>query len=185
MSSRENRRVASATRILAAAQDLFVDQGFAGTTLAQVAARAGVAVGTVYNYVPSKGDLLLAVIRSRVGDRVTEMEAALLFTGQDAGWPVLKGLVEAYLSGFTALGSRIWREFFAFALAERPELFPSIRELDTLFIERLTVLTGPETAQFLYAAWIHHLLEYLTDPDQHSFDTVVGRFHRDWLTLTS
>src|SRR6476659_9462750 len=45
-------------RIVAAAADLFLDQGYGATTLDQVAARAGVAVQTVYFHYGNKATLL-------------------------------------------------------------------------------------------------------------------------------
>src|SRR5215469_2451251 len=47
--------------ILAAARDLFPDQGYDETTIAMIAHRAGVAVGTVYLYFQNKHDILVEV----------------------------------------------------------------------------------------------------------------------------
>lgn len=47
---------------MAAALDLFVEQGFAATRMEDVAARAGVTKGTVYLYFDSKEALLRAVV---------------------------------------------------------------------------------------------------------------------------
>ena len=51
--ARENRR-----RILDAAHELFVDRGYGRTTISEVAARAGVAVETVYTAFTNKPTLL-------------------------------------------------------------------------------------------------------------------------------
>jgi AcrR family transcriptional regulator len=48
--------------ILTAAHELFVIKDYAQTTMENVAAEAKVAVGTLYNYFPSKSDLLLNLI---------------------------------------------------------------------------------------------------------------------------
>lgn len=48
-------------QIRAALLDLVAEQGFHGTSMADVAARAGVAAGTIYRYFPSKHELVLAV----------------------------------------------------------------------------------------------------------------------------
>jgi len=52
--------------ILAAAFDVFVEKGFADTRLDEVAARAGVAKGTIYLYVPSKTALFEELVRSAI-----------------------------------------------------------------------------------------------------------------------
>jgi TetR/AcrR family transcriptional regulator len=50
-------------KILRTAAMLFADQGFARTDVAQIAQRAGVAKGSIYNYFESKEDLYLTVCR--------------------------------------------------------------------------------------------------------------------------
>ncbi len=52
--------------LLDAALDLFVDKGFAGTRLDDVAARAGVSKGTLYLYYANKEELLKAVVRANL-----------------------------------------------------------------------------------------------------------------------
>ncbi len=49
-------------QILDAAIELIAEQGFARTTIKQIARRAGVADGTIYNYFKNKEDILLAVV---------------------------------------------------------------------------------------------------------------------------
>jgi len=47
-------------RIVAATSDLHAEQGIAATTMRQIAARAGVSVGTVYHHFPSYADAIAA-----------------------------------------------------------------------------------------------------------------------------
>ncbi len=47
--------------IIAAARDLFAKQGYEDTTIAEIARRAGVAVGTVYLYFENKRQILVEV----------------------------------------------------------------------------------------------------------------------------
>jgi AcrR family transcriptional regulator len=47
--------------ILQAATEVFAEQGFAAVTVAEIAKRAGIGKGTVYEYFSSKDDLLFAV----------------------------------------------------------------------------------------------------------------------------
>jgi AcrR family transcriptional regulator len=62
--SPRRREQAAATRlsVLAAARELLQDKGYAATTIAEVARRAGVSVDTVYTSVGRKPELVLAVI---------------------------------------------------------------------------------------------------------------------------
>lgn len=63
--------------ILAAAEAAFQRLGFEGTRIEDVAALAGVATGTVYNYFGGKGDLVLD-LHARVDAEANEAIAALV-----------------------------------------------------------------------------------------------------------
>ncbi len=59
------------TRILDSALALMSDQGFAATSMRQLAAACDLNVATLYHYFPSKADLLRSVIRERrYGERL-------------------------------------------------------------------------------------------------------------------
>jgi len=67
--SRAEKTRLTRRRIVAAAADLFLDQGYGATTLDQVAARAGVAVQTVYSHFGNKATLLKEALDvAAVGD---------------------------------------------------------------------------------------------------------------------
>lgn len=67
--SRAEKTRLTRRRIVAAAGDLFLDQGYGATTLDQVAARAGVAVQTVYFHFGNKATLLKEALDvAAVGD---------------------------------------------------------------------------------------------------------------------
>lgn len=56
------------TAILKAALDCFVERGFHGTAVPQVAKRAGMAAGTMYHYFPSKEAMVNALYRHWKGE---------------------------------------------------------------------------------------------------------------------
>lgn len=55
---REERKLATRQRLLDSARELFAEQGFEATTVEQIAARAGVAKGTFFNYFERKEAVL-------------------------------------------------------------------------------------------------------------------------------
>lgn len=57
----ENRKAQTRARLLKEAKQLVSEEGFRGLSIAQVAARSGIATGTVYRYFPSKSELCVAV----------------------------------------------------------------------------------------------------------------------------
>jgi AcrR family transcriptional regulator len=76
-SEREARTRAT---ILAAARDVVRASGLTGAAIAAVAARAGVAVGTVYRHFPSRDDLIAEVVRETCG---RELAAVAAVAGSD------------------------------------------------------------------------------------------------------
>lgn len=61
--SRAARKVETRKRLVAAAQALFIEQGYENVTLEQVAAAAGLHVQTLYRHFPTKLDLAMAGVR--------------------------------------------------------------------------------------------------------------------------
>ena len=59
-----NKTVTSEEEILAAARALLLEKGTGALTMRSVAAACGVAVGSIYNYFPSKGALVGTTIES-------------------------------------------------------------------------------------------------------------------------
>ena len=64
--TRRRRKDARPGEIIAAGLQEFAEKGFAGTRLDDVAARAGIAKGTIYLYFESKEALFEAAVRSRI-----------------------------------------------------------------------------------------------------------------------
>jgi AcrR family transcriptional regulator len=58
---RQQLTTARKNQILAAAADVFAEKGFDLTTTKEIAKRAGISEGTIYNYFASKTDLLLGI----------------------------------------------------------------------------------------------------------------------------
>lgn len=78
--------------LLDAALALFLDQGVEATTVAQIAARAGIASGTVYLYVGSK-EALVAAVRARFREAMAAEVERLV-----DGWAgSFAGLVDALI----------------------------------------------------------------------------------------
>src|SRR5437762_2102525 len=59
----EARKAETRERIVAAAIDQLAEGGYASASVQAVAARAGVATGSVYRHFPSKGELFAEVFR--------------------------------------------------------------------------------------------------------------------------
>src|SRR3979411_79789 len=62
----------TADEIRQVALDLFFKRGFQATTLRHIAARVGIQVGSLYNHITSKGDLLFDIMETVMLDLIEE-----------------------------------------------------------------------------------------------------------------
>ena len=76
--------------IIAAAREIAAESGMAAVQIAPVAARAGIAAGTVYRYFPSKTDMVTALVAA-----VSEREIAAMRRAADAAPGPLSALAAA------------------------------------------------------------------------------------------
>jgi AcrR family transcriptional regulator len=83
--TREERREQTREDLVAAAERLFVANGFHATTVDAIAAAAGYTKGAVYSNFASKEDLFLAVYERRVDAAVQASERLLAELGTVAG----------------------------------------------------------------------------------------------------
>ena len=77
---RRKLREQVADSILDAAEEIALERGVGGMTIASVATRAGVAVGTLYNYFPDGDGILTALFRARRGTLLPLIAGAALAT---------------------------------------------------------------------------------------------------------
>ena len=82
---RQRRSQATVDVILEATTRVFDDLGYEATTTNRVAERAGVSIGSVYQYFPNK-DALLTALHERHIDEVTASVASVLNTGAARPW---------------------------------------------------------------------------------------------------
>jgi AcrR family transcriptional regulator len=104
---RTERRLAAREGILAAAHRQVADGGWPAASMAAVAARAGVAAGSLYRHFPSRDDLLAEVLRNAAAG---ELAVLLRAAGAPERAPAerLDGVVRAF-SGRAALGGPLLR----------------------------------------------------------------------------
>lgn len=89
---REQKKARTRAALAAAASDLFARDGYPNVTMTQVAARAGVADQTLYNYFPTKESLVF--------NRADDLEKGLLTAL--AGYPEGAGMLDAFVGWLTA-----------------------------------------------------------------------------------
>ncbi|WP_426563856.1 TetR/AcrR family transcriptional regulator [Angustibacter sp. McL0619] len=130
---------AAATRVavLRAAHQLFTAQGYAGTTVTQVARTAGVAVDTVYAAVGRKPQLILALVDEALAGHQPEQPQAVPTSAQERDY--VRAVREAQ-------GARAKLATYARAIASRhQQVVPLVAAL------RQAAGTDPTAAQALAA----------------------------------
>ena len=114
---RERQKAGRREGILKAAAILFRRDGFAATSIEQIAERAELSAGTVYNYFASKGDLLLALVAL---DGAQVRAAGSRHVARPPSDPIaaVNALLEGYVDhALVHLDKRMWRQMMGIALS--------------------------------------------------------------------
>lgn len=131
--------------ILEATARILVARGWAGTTTNHIAARAGVSIGTLYEYYPSKE----ALVDALVDRHLTQAEGALAaVTARFAtGTPRLSTLVRAMVDVMLTLHAAappLHRVLFE-EVPHRPAVRRRVRALEDMHAEALTAVLARVT----------------------------------------
>lgn len=97
--TRERAREAAAEAILDAAEEVAAERGLEATSTAAIAERAGVAVGTLYNYFPDRESLLGSLFKVRRTAILPRMDAA----AEAAHHLPFEQRLRAYIAGVVAV----------------------------------------------------------------------------------
>jgi AcrR family transcriptional regulator len=124
--------------VLAAARRVFIDRGYAGSTLEAIADAAGFSRGVVYSQFGTKAEMFLALLERRVEERAAQNEA-IAERGQ--GIPALQRLLETADrdTETESAWARVLVEFRALA-AHDPELNRRYAVVHARTIERLAAV---------------------------------------------
>lgn len=87
-------------RILHEAAALFAERGYNQTDVAELASRAGVAKGSIYNYFDSKEDLYLYVCRDGM-----QRSRAVIYGDMDPDWDIYRQIEHIFRQGARFIGS--------------------------------------------------------------------------------
>jgi AcrR family transcriptional regulator len=98
MGKRESNKQANRDAILAAAQRLFVEQGYDAVTIRDVIRKTDLAAGTFYNYFRTKEEVLRALVEDHVTALTTELRRV-----RGAARSLDEFVHGAYLAAFTAI----------------------------------------------------------------------------------
>lgn len=128
-------------RILEAAASLFREVGYDSARIEDIAERAEVSVGTVYNYYENKGDILVATVSMEV-EEVLGSGMAIVENPPPTTLEALQVLIDQYFDhSLVYLSKEMWRTAMAFSI-QQPESPFSRRytELDGRLCDQVSML---------------------------------------------
>ena len=139
----ESEPVSPRDLIVRAAAESLLENGYAGTTVRTIAAGAGVAIGNLQYYFPTKSELLVEAWRYLTAQSVEQLRQTLnrltdplevLEVGVEAIWDSLRRLGDIQLAAFDLLVQAPRSERLR---AYLPELFTRYREVIQEQLDRL------------------------------------------------
>jgi AcrR family transcriptional regulator len=187
---RDRQKLERERRILRSAERLFARNGFAATAMENVATGAKLAVGTIYNYFPSKTDLLLAIIGRETNSVLRRGREVV----DDAGSEPLAAIIaltDLFVDDLLSGDRRLWRELMAAAITNPSTIGARMFEADTQLIALLAEsierfkaagtfaenLDASRAAIVIYSICFSLLTAYLID-DRLSAEVIRGEIHR-------
>src|SRR4051812_39996820 len=94
----QERSKATVEAILAAASQVLIAVGFDRTTTARVAERAGVSIGTLYQYFPNKDALVVALIERHADELVATIRRVIAQHAQGTLAQAVRAAIEATMT---------------------------------------------------------------------------------------
>lgn len=166
--------------IMDAALELFSEKSFHGTTMAEIAKRAGISKGLIYNYFPGKDELLKIIFNKPLEEADRVMSEALQESDPEKK---LEKLVDQ-LTEMIKKNRRFWRLYVAIAFqpgaAEHvKELFRDSMERFGFFRQILSDL-GAENVEIetlLFDSALDGIVfKYLAFPEMYPIDELMAEF---------
>lgn len=139
---REKKKKESEHKILKTSKEIFLSKGYTETTMEEIAQKAEIGVGTLYNYFKSKAEIFIAIMSE---DLVLDQEDNLQFEHdleKDVAEIVIDYMWKA-LKSMKIFGKKIWKELLAAMLGNAKTntfLFKGMIKMDYRFIEKMKIL---------------------------------------------
>jgi AcrR family transcriptional regulator len=134
----QKRKEKTRQRILTNAKHLFLSQGFMKTTMQDVARDSELGVGTIYNYFPSKSELLIGIFTDEMME--AQFDLSVLINSDQKVVDKLKQVIDIYITQLFRHQRSLFRELMVVIFHRQEgheELVKRITETDALFLQVL------------------------------------------------
>lgn len=136
---REKKKRETRERIVDAARGLLFSKGYAGVIMEEIAGKAEIGVGTLYNYFASKAEIFVSIMSGELSTDENDLAQWEYDLEQDAAQIVIDYLLK-YYKNIKLFGKRVWRELFAAMLGNtKPDnlLFKGILKIDIASMDKI------------------------------------------------
>jgi AcrR family transcriptional regulator len=158
MSLRARKKAETLAAIRQAAARLFADKGFAETRTRDIAEAAGIATGTLFNYAPTKEDVVLILWKGHAEDAVRDgLAAAEALDDPVERCAALFRPIFTFYSADLELG-RVFLQSVMF----RDDADPELKALNEGFIAQIALLVGPWAGVDALSAALNIFAAYFT-----------------------
>jgi AcrR family transcriptional regulator len=193
---RERNKLDKLRRIKDAASELFTSKGFDDTTTREIAVRAGVGLGTLFVYAPTKRDLLFLIVNDELQE-VAERAVDLVRPGR----PMLENLLRIfrvhyrYFAQRPALSRLALREMLFYAsgpqakkyLTTREQLIGLIRDIVDAAIEQKSIAPADDSQTITWVIFSIYQIEirHWLSSDELNLQRGLNTLRRQLVLLTN
>lgn len=135
---RERKKKQSEEKITSSARDIFLKKGYNNTTMDEIATKADIGVGTLYNYFKSKAEIFISIMARESLINETDNEADLKLEKDPA--TIIIDYILRSTSYIEAFDKNLWIELFAAMLGNaNPDnsIITGLVNMDFNFIQKL------------------------------------------------
>ncbi|AUB58528.1 MULTISPECIES: TetR/AcrR family transcriptional regulator [Methanobacterium] len=136
---RERKKKASEEKITSSASEIFLKKGYHDTTMEEIAAKADMGVGTLYNYFKSKAEIFISIMVKESLINETDDEE-LDFTIEKDPATIIIDYMLRYTAYIESFDKKLWIELFAAILGNANQdnmVFAGLVNMDFLLIQKL------------------------------------------------
>jgi AcrR family transcriptional regulator len=176
---RERQKEKRYQSIINAAITLIGAKGYSATSIEEIAERAEVAVGTVYNYFHTKADIIVELYKRDVAANLQKGHDAIISSKCNYEEMTIK-LLAIYAAGY--FGERekaLLREIYSIIMSEQAMARKDLLQLDYLLVDQLagllaeaqqrnyikTKINPGEAAYILFSLAMYDFMVFITDDD--------------------
>lgn len=182
---REKKKKRLKEKIIEVSKEVFLEKGYIETTMQEIAQKAEIGVGTLYNYFPSKAEIFYCTISKEFDLKVDSYKDFEQDLENDIVKTVVKYVIKP-IKKIKLMNRRLMKELFSVAFGNMKKegiFFKSWMKLDFRYIEQLEKLldeikgkgllpksfSSHEAAYVIYSVFATQFLMYVY-MDDYSFE---------------